>query len=298
MSSVIKADNATSAPAPTDETAVSNEATGSKANVKVRRKSGGVPEHKNKKLNKKASRARMTHTDAKPGDYFMIRLKGYPLWPGIVCDESMLPNTLLKSRPVTAARPDGSYREDYADGGPKINDRTFPVMYLHTNELWVHTYPLSIAALTFATSSWIPNTDLVDMDIEAVGNTTSITRKDLAAAHLLAAEQHDLEFFKEILKNFMEQRAADLEAFEALKAAKKAEKAAKAEKASKPKRKSKAAHDEDEDAEGDIDMADAPADLELEDMEPGQGEKKNKKKRKANDDGEVSYRSSETFGEC
>lgn len=101
---------------------------------KARRKSGGVPEHK-KKLNKKASKAKMTHTDAQPGDYFFVRLKGYPLWPAIVCDETMLPSTLIKSRPVTAARPDGTYRADYEDGGSKVKDRTFPVMYLHTNEL-------------------------------------------------------------------------------------------------------------------------------------------------------------------
>ena len=102
---------------------------------KGRRKSGVIPEHRNKKLNKKASKAKMTHVDAKPGDYFLIRLKGFPLWPGIVCDETMLPISLLKSRPVTAARPDGTYRVDYEDGGPKVKDRTFPVMYLFTNEL-------------------------------------------------------------------------------------------------------------------------------------------------------------------
>ena len=101
---------------------------------KARRKSGAVPEHK-KKLNKKASKAKMTHIDAQPGDYFFVRLKGFPLWPAIVCDETMLPSTLLKSRPVTAARPDGSYRADYEDGGSKVKDRTFPVMYLYTNEL-------------------------------------------------------------------------------------------------------------------------------------------------------------------
>jgi hypothetical protein len=95
------------------------------------------PEPKGKKLNRKSLKAksRMTHTDAKPGDYFYIRLKGYPLWPAIVCDESMLPITLLKSRPVTAARQDGTYRDDYEDGGSKVKDRTFPMMYLHTNEL-------------------------------------------------------------------------------------------------------------------------------------------------------------------
>lgn len=153
--------------------------------------------------------------------------------------------------------------------------------------------PQSIVLLTCANSSWIPNTDLVDMDVETVGNVTSSMRKDLAAAHLLAAEQHDLEFYKEILKNFMEQRAADLEAKEAAKAAKKAEKAAKAEKPNKQKRKSKAVVDEDEDAEGDIEMADAPADLELEDVEADSSEKKNKKKRKASDDVEVSSESSD-----
>jgi hypothetical protein len=107
----------------------------SNSKSKARRKSGGVPEHKSKKLNKKASKAKMSHVDAKPGDYYFIRLKGYPLWPGIVCSEDMLPEGIVKSRPVTAARPDGSYRADFEDGGKKVHDRTFPVMYLFTNEL-------------------------------------------------------------------------------------------------------------------------------------------------------------------
>lgn len=105
----------------------------SASKLKGRRKSN-VPEHK-KKLNKKQSKAKLTHTDAKPGDYFYVRLKGYPLWPAIVCDEDMLPSTLIKSRPVTAMRADGTYRSDYEDGGSKAKDRTFPVMYLFTNEL-------------------------------------------------------------------------------------------------------------------------------------------------------------------
>lgn len=143
--------------------------------------------------------------------------------------------------------------------------------------------PISIAMLIIANSSWIPNTDLVDMDVETVGNVTSNMRKDLSAAHTLASEQHDLEYFKEILKNFMEARAAELEAKEAAKAAKKAE---KAEKANKVKRKSKAPVDED--ADGDVEMADAPAEPDSEDAEVASSEKKNKKKRKASDDGEVS----------
>jgi hypothetical protein len=109
-------------------------ATPSNSKGKARRKSG-VPEHKSKKLNKKASKAKMSHVDASPGDYFFIRLKGYPLWPGIVCDWEILPENIRKIRPVTAANADGVYREDFADGGKNIHDRTFPVMYLFTNEL-------------------------------------------------------------------------------------------------------------------------------------------------------------------
>jgi hypothetical protein len=134
MQDDIKPDDVEPAADESAEPTVDTPASAGKSKAPLRRKSGGIPEHK-KKLNKKASKAKMTHTDAKPGDYFYVRLKGYPLWPAIVCDESMLPNTLIKSRPVTAARPDGSYRDDYEDGGPKVKDRTFPVMYLHTNEL-------------------------------------------------------------------------------------------------------------------------------------------------------------------
>jgi hypothetical protein len=101
---------------------------------KGRRKSG-VSEQKGKKLNKKASKAKILHLDAKPGDHFFARLKGFPPWPVVVCDEEMLPTNMISTRPVTAARSDGTYRDDYADGAKKVNDRTYPVMYLHTNEL-------------------------------------------------------------------------------------------------------------------------------------------------------------------
>lgn len=104
---------------------------------KARRKSSAVPEHLKggKKLNKKASKAKILHLDAKPGDHFFAKLKGFPLWPVIICEEDMLPQNMLSTRPVTAARPDGTYREDFADGGKRAADRTYPVMYLHTNEL-------------------------------------------------------------------------------------------------------------------------------------------------------------------
>jgi hypothetical protein len=105
------------------------------AKSKGRRKSG-IPEHRSaKKAVKKGGKVTNNQSDAKPGDYFYIRLKGYPLWPGIVVSEDMLPTTLLNNRPVTAMRADGTYREDYQDGGKSVHLRVFPVMYLHTQEL-------------------------------------------------------------------------------------------------------------------------------------------------------------------
>ncbi|KAG9245713.1 hypothetical protein BJ878DRAFT_337988 [Calycina marina] len=266
----IKADERAPATAESSTVAADTSVTPAPADKfsKARRKSSGVPEHKSKKLNKKASKAKMTHTDAKPGDYFMIRLKGYPLWPGIVCDESMLPNTLLKNRPVTAANKDGEYRADYADGGAKVNDRTFPVMYLHTNEF-----------------GWIPNTDLLEVDFDTIGTFPPSMRKDLQQAHLLAAEQHDLEYFKEILQNFMEQRAEIAAAKETAKAEKK--KAAKEGTKAKPRKSlSKAAVDEDD---NDVEMEDPPVEPDSDGAEVAEKPKKTKK-RKPEDDGETPQR--------
>jgi len=99
------------------------------------RKSVGASEGKGKKLNRKASKAKILHTDAEPGQHYFVKLKGFPQWPVVICDEDMLPAQLLKTRPVSAKRADGTYRDDYADDAKKVVDRTFPVMYLHTNEL-------------------------------------------------------------------------------------------------------------------------------------------------------------------
>lgn len=135
--------NADKTPAPADEPAAEAPAdvaaaaatgpTPSKSHAK--RKSVGAADMKGKKLNKKASKARILHIDAQPGEHFFVKLKGFPQWPVIICDDDMLPASLIKSRPVTAKRADGTYRDDYQDGAKKVADRTFPVMYLHTNEL-------------------------------------------------------------------------------------------------------------------------------------------------------------------
>lgn len=110
-------------------------ASSKKANNGKRKSTGGVPEHRNKKLNKKKSSAKITHLDAKPGEFYFARLKSYAPWPSVICDEEMLPQSLLSSRPVTTKKLDGTYNEKYADGGKRVQDRTFPIMFLHTNEL-------------------------------------------------------------------------------------------------------------------------------------------------------------------
>lgn len=122
----------TAAEAEADTTAAAADTPAAKG--RNRRKST-AGESKGKTLNKKGSKARLTHIDAQPGDHFLVKLKGFPAWPAIICDEDMLPQALINTRPVSAARPDGSYSEAYADGGKRVHDRSFPVMYLYTNEL-------------------------------------------------------------------------------------------------------------------------------------------------------------------
>ncbi|EXV00666.1 PWWP domain protein [Metarhizium robertsii] len=147
-------------------------------------------------LSRKGSKARLTHTDAKPGDHFLVKLKGFPAWPAIICDEDMLPHALVTSRPVSAARPDGTYAEAFADGGKRINDRTFPVMYLHTNEF-----------------GWEKNTNLSELSAEKAKDTINDKmRKDLKAAYELAIEHHPVEYYKDILKSFQEELIAQEEA--------------------------------------------------------------------------------------
>jgi PWWP domain-containing protein len=123
-------DDAPAAADAADEPAVASTPVADKS--KNRRKSTGTP---GGKLSKKASKAKLTHHDAQPGEFYLMKLKGYPQWPVIIADEEMLPEPLLKSRPVSAQRQDGTYREDFAEGGKRVHDRTFPVMYLYTNEL-------------------------------------------------------------------------------------------------------------------------------------------------------------------
>lgn len=221
---------------------------------KSRRKSAGASGSQTKKLNKKASKAKLTNLNAEPGDYFFVKLKGHPQWPAVICDDDMLPQTLIKSRPVTAARADGTYREDYADGGKRAHDRTFPVMYLYTNEF-----------------SWVRNTDLLPLDASTVMDAINDKmRKDLKQAYEIASNALPLDHFKDILQQFQE----DL--------AEKAKQVAEAVVATpkKTSKKGKAAPAEEEQDE-DMEMPDADEEEEAEEAEKP---KKSSKKRKAEED--------------
>lgn len=115
------------------ETAKPDDAAVTPASSKGKRKSSaGVPEHKNK--NKRKSILPII-SDAQPGDYYFAKFKGFAPWPSIICDESMLPETLLASRPVSALNAQGDLREDFLPGGKNARDRTYPIMFLQTNEL-------------------------------------------------------------------------------------------------------------------------------------------------------------------
>ncbi|KAF2858716.1 hypothetical protein K470DRAFT_265845 [Piedraia hortae CBS 480.64] len=203
------------------------------AGLKKRRSTGGVPEHKNKKLNRKKSTATLQlHLDCSPGDYFWARLKGYPPWPAIICDEEMLPESLLASRPVTAARPDGTIRDDFKEGGKNAKERTFPVMFLHTNEF-----------------AWVSNPNLTPLDPEECRDKPKgKASKSLQAAWELAAEQHDLAYFKEVLAIWQKEKQEQAKEAAKAEANKKTPKG-KAPDKSEPKSSSKKRKKEDSDEE-------------------------------------------------
>ncbi|EEP76678.1 conserved hypothetical protein [Uncinocarpus reesii 1704] len=195
----------------------------------TKRRSTGIPEHRSKKLNKKKSMPRITHLDAQPGEYYFARLKSYAPWPSIICDEEMLPERLLATRPMSAKLKDGTYNEHYQDGGKKVHERTFPVMFFHTNEF-----------------AWIPNTDLTPLNPEDCKNVPEKGKsKSLLAAYQVAAEDHGFQYFKDLLADHQRALQEDEEAREEKAKAKR----------EKKKRKSMDVADELEDEE----MADESA---------------------------------------
>ncbi|KAL8923623.1 MAG: hypothetical protein Q9208_004570 [Pyrenodesmia sp. 3 TL-2023] len=227
-------------------------ASGKKASNGSSKKKAAVPEHKTKKLNKKASAKRLTNLDAEPGQHYLARMKGHPPWPSVICDEEMLPMSLLDTRPVTTKLPDGTYKKaEYADGGKRVHDRTFPIMFLHTNEF-----------------AWMPNTDLTPLDPASIDTTdTKGKSKPLVAAYVKASEDNDLQHYKDMLADHQKAVEEEREA--------QAERDAK--KSTKTKRKSvdataAAADDEDE--------------MDVDEDEAASKPKSKKRKKEAESDGE------------
>lgn len=107
-----------------------------------------------------------------------------------------------------------------------------------------------------------------------VGTVSQKMRKDLQAAHQLASQGNDLEYYKDVLRKFVEQREAELLAKREAAEAKEA-KAAKA-KANKVKPQKTISDDDN-----DIEMADAEVDSE--------GASSVSKKRKAEEEGNVCF---------
>lgn len=127
---VNEAAGAAASPAPPTTNGTPAQSKRANAGNSTKKRAAAVPEHKSKKLSKKKSRP-MTNLGARPGQYYIARMKGHPPWPSIVCDEDMLPQSLLTSRPVTARLADASYKKpEYADGGKRAYERTFPIMFL------------------------------------------------------------------------------------------------------------------------------------------------------------------------
>ena len=121
--------------------------------------------------------------------------------------------------------------------------------------------------LTSASSGWVPNTELIELDPETVLDVKlDKMRKTLQAAHHLAAKSHPLSFYKEVLQSYQEELIE--------------QEKAKAAKAATPKgKKSKAVSEDDEDVE----MEDAP------EVEQTPAKDKKAKKRKAEGSAEVSW---------
>ena len=149
--------------------------------------------------------------------------------------------------------------------------RTFPVMFFTTNELYAFPSLSSVSddvkKLTrLVASAWIPNTDLKPIgpadckDVSEKGKG-----KQLLAAYAVAAESHDLQYFKDLLAEHQLALDAENQELEAQAAAKTASKASKDSKKKKPQPKSST------DADGDVEMEDAGTE------KPSKGSKKRRK---------------------
>lgn len=139
-----------------------------------------------------------------------------------------------------------------------------------------------------SSSAWIPNTDLTPLDPESCKNVPEKGKgKTLLAAYRVAAENHDLQYFKDLLAEHQRAVQQEAEEREAKAAAKAAAKTQKEEK--KKRRKSATAAEEAEDIE--MDEADH------EDHEKPKSAKKRKKEAES-DAEEEKVSKIDRFGLC
>lgn len=131
-------------------------------------------------------------------------------------------------------------------------------------------------------SAWQPNTDLSPFDLDAIkkevesGNSTK-KNKQLWEAYQIAAEGHDLNYFKDVLASHEQAIQED----DLIKEAKREEKAEKAAKKA-AKRKSTAAVDDEDVEMGDVDDTAATS------AKKSKPSKKRKKEDSGGDDEKVS----------
>lgn len=118
-------------------------------------------------------------------------------------------------------------------------------------------------------SAWIVNTDLIDFDPETAKDEKRPRKTALDEAYEIAAEKHDLAWYKDLLNSHQTEIQEE-------------QKAAVETKKSKSKRKSKASADEDEDVE--MEDADA-ADPEEEEEDTDDKPKSRKRKKDLESDG-------------
>jgi hypothetical protein len=122
-------------------------------------------------------------------------------------------------------------------------------------------------------SIWIKNTDLTRLDPEDCKDISEKSKKkDLVEAYKVAAEGHDLQYFKDLLANHQRQVEDEERQAEEERLAREEQEAAKQAKKEQKKRKSTAGKGEDDDVE----MAEA-----------GGEKKKSTKKRKKDAESDV-----------
>ena len=130
------------------------------------------------------------------------------------------------------------------------------------------------ALISSVNSGWQINTDLEPLDVDEVRNIVeNVGQKKMSnalwEAHQIAAESHDLQYFKDMLRDHEQRRVEDAQIAADLAAAKEAAKEAKQE--SKKTKSKKVVADDD------VEMADASE-------EPASKTKSTKKRKKDTDE--------------